>query len=1061
MKLFKVLLLALFSFGIVFASNSARQEKLKEAQEARRSASLSPSSALVTPSSDWIPINIGLSGLTMLTIDYKSNGVIWASGWVSSQDYTFYSSNHGATWSTKPMPPTTNLGYTNLSAANDSVAIIANYDGVIFRTENRGAKWDTVYRYSTPDTGFFDGTKFIDGTTGYALGDADWWGMHLVKTTDAGKTWTRITSLPAEVKGPVKTYSPAGLGKLIDGFGSNVWAVYYIATSANRVGVPIIRSTDGGATWTNYVNKLNDAVGNVNYYFRSITFKDANNGWGIGRRVTSATYSNPLYKTTDGGATWSDTLQIETGIGLAVNKVQNIHPIGGFTTLLAVGMKSSNASSWLSTDGGTTFTYLKTPFAGEFRAGGGYDATHMFAGGGPGLFKFGGAVAVTFWANTSGVPDTLKLNSFVQLRGGTAQLTWDNNSAKMANAGGDYWKATVLFPPGTAVPYKFFSNAKSSITGSDNGWEADLTTGSHNRELTVGNNDTALAVQYVNGFKSPAGQWEGPFISKPDSFYTCYIRVNVQSYADFNPALHVLGVRGSFAASGWGTTIPGKVEGQHANPGQGNYNGANFYNLAVRWPKTLVDTATNAEAKTMRWKWVVHSVGHPLNEDWSLMVYNPNFQQEFVMPKKDTTIYWVWFDNKPYVPPSGKDTVTFVFMTDLSKAIQTNSIKPGDSVSIRYGYNGSAAAVTTKLLKKKGLTGNFYVDTSTVIGVKVDTSKLGFFYQYYLTKNNVEYREVYYDFFWTGDPTLAEKRKAKVIGKNMTIFVFDTAKGIASANRQPYWQNTTKLARNVRVTFTCNLRPAYYHLLNGDSLFDVQSASRDLGFPDRDSVYGWGVWMNGPAVGGWNNPTGNDWGVGLRTNLKKKMWDDGPTGGHGDAVAGDHIYTLKVQFYKDSINNTIGQVFKFGLNAGDNEGGKGGYGNNHVENINDADTIATIASQFGSINPKWFRAWNYDLQQPTSVSRVEGVPLTYSLDQNYPNPFNPATTINYSIPVNGRVTLRIFNVLGQEVTTLLNSDQAAGKYQVTFDASRYSSGVYFYRIEAGTFSAVKKMMLLK
>jgi TctA family transporter len=95
------------------------------------------------------------------------------------------------------------------------------------------------------------------------------------------------------------------------------------------------------------------------------------------------------------------------------------------------------------------------------------------------------------------------------------------------------------------------------------------------------------------------------------------------------------------------------------------------------------------------------------------------------------------------------------------------------------------------------------------------------------------------------------------------------------------------------------------------------------------------------------------------------------------------------------------------------------------------------------------------------VQKIDGVPLTYGLDQNYPNPFNPSTTINYSIPVSGRVTLRIFNVLGQEVGTLLNSDQNAGKYQLTFDASRYSSGVYFYRIEAGTFSAVKKMMLLK
>jgi hypothetical protein len=168
-------------------------------------------------------------------------------------------------------------------------------------------------------------------------------------------------------------------------------------------------------------------------------------------------------------------------------------------------------------------------------------------------------------------------------------------------------------------------------------------------------------------------------------------------------------------------------------------------------------------------------------------------------------------------------------------------------------------------------------------------------------------------------------------------------------------------------------------------------------------------------------------------------------------------------FYKDSINNTIGQVFKFGLYGGDNEGGQGGYGNNHVENINDADTIYTVASQYGSINPKYFRAWDYGNNRPaTGVSRIATTsPLTYALDQNYPNPFNPSTTINYSIPNASKVTLSVFNVLGQEVAQLVNESQIAGRYQVSFDASRFSTGVYFYRVEAGSFSAVKKMLLVK
>lgn len=92
----------------------------------------------------------------------------------------------------------------------------------------------------------------------------------------------------------------------------------------------------------------------------------------------------------------------------------------------------------------------------------------------------------------------------------------------------------------------------------------------------------------------------------------------------------------------------------------------------------------------------------------------------------------------------------------------------------------------------------------------------------------------------------------------------------------------------------------------------------------------------------------------------------------------------------------------------------------------------------------------------------EGViPEAFSLDQNYPNPFNPTTTIVYSLPISSPVTLKVYNVLGQEVESLVNAVQAPGTYRVTFDASSLSTGVYFYRIEAGNFARVRKLLLLK
>ena len=84
-----------------------------------------------------------------------------------------------------------------------------------------------------------------------------------------------------------------------------------------------------------------------------------------------------------------------------------------------------------------------------------------------------------------------------------------------------------------------------------------------------------------------------------------------------------------------------------------------------------------------------------------------------------------------------------------------------------------------------------------------------------------------------------------------------------------------------------------------------------------------------------------------------------------------------------------------------------------------------------------------------------------SVEQNYPNPFNPATTINYTIESAGKVELRVYDILGREVMTLVNEIQDAGSHSVLFNAANLSSGVYFYRINSGSFSIVKKMLLVK
>jgi hypothetical protein len=89
------------------------------------------------------------------------------------------------------------------------------------------------------------------------------------------------------------------------------------------------------------------------------------------------------------------------------------------------------------------------------------------------------------------------------------------------------------------------------------------------------------------------------------------------------------------------------------------------------------------------------------------------------------------------------------------------------------------------------------------------------------------------------------------------------------------------------------------------------------------------------------------------------------------------------------------------------------------------------------------------------------LPTSYMLEQNFPNPFNPSTIIKYSVPKEGHVSLTVYDITGKEITQLVDSERQAGNYEVIWSAEKMSSGIYFYRIQAGGFVQTNKMILLK
>jgi hypothetical protein len=107
------------------------------------------------------------------------------------------------------------------------------------------------------------------------------------------------------------------------------------------------------------------------------------------------------------------------------------------------------------------------------------------------------------------------------------------------------------------------------------------------------------------------------------------------------------------------------------------------------------------------------------------------------------------------------------------------------------------------------------------------------------------------------------------------------------------------------------------------------------------------------------------------------------------------------------------------------------------------------------------RAMTFNISIATGIRDLNQMPTQFGLDQNYPNPFNPTTTISYGVPQQSMVTLKVYDILGNEVATLVNGVQPAGNHVVSFDASKLTSGVYIYRMQAGSFTQTKKMILMK
>lgn len=640
----------------------------------------------------------------------------------------------------------------------------------------------------------------------------------------------------------------------------------------------------------------------------------------------------------------------------------------------------------------------------------------------------------------------------------------------------DQWYTAIVLDKGLSYDYKFgghIANLDGTVSGY---WENDLPGANYkgnNRNLTIsadGNSSTASGAFFhehesggddhivLDHFLGRGTDNDAPpYTDNPDSV-DVYFVVNMSNNLDFDPKTQKVYMAGDLESE-----VTGGNDWSHGivmtdiGDGYWSYHwrgaAASDTPLTLNYKFTLGDwSGTHEDGLT----------GEGISGGNRQIV----IEEDMISDEGDVTVPWVWYNNNAPSPFTASSKVpSLTFRTNVGQAIANNGWKDGDLLLVKWGYGRTADKVYVDTLIA-GVGGDYQKTIAPTDSLPVDAA-LGMFYQYYRSSGGSESRETFFNFDTTwADVSLQERRWTTIVaGAASTVTDYLPSK--TSGRRLPIFRNSNKLdasaadSDSLLVTWTADLRPIYYQLLSfgsddADSLTGIQGA-RTLYYSDRDSIFDWGVWMNGPAIGGWN--ARGAWGAGLRADSLAKMHDDGT---HGDATAGDSIYTVQFKYQKNSTD--VGMEFKFGVNAEDNESG---FGLNHIENI-DVNS-PTVASQFGSINPNRYNAWNFDTGRPglLSVEELAGIPDEFKLSNNYPNPFNPTTSIEFNIPIASQVTLTIYNITGQEIAKIHNDFAEVGKYKATWNGMdnngiKAPSGVYFYELRAENhFQKVKKMTLLK
>jgi len=276
-----------------------------------------------------------------------------------------------------------------------------------------------------------------------------------------------------------------------------------------------------------------------------------------------------------------------------------------------------------------------------------------------------------------------------------------------------------------------------------------------------------------------------------------------------------------------------------------------------------------------------------------------------------------------------------------------------------------------------------------------------------------------------------------------------------------------------------NLAPQYWTITAGDGLADA-NYNLELtgdGIPNVSNLNYIAVIKRHDSSSPWTW-SNNNYAVSTGTTVNPVLYYNGGTSFSDFGVGGniDNLLPVELESFTSVLNgNNItlnwstsseenNSGFDIERKAGDSQwikiGDAQGHGNSNVTNAYSYSDRNLNSEKYNYRLKQIDFNGNYKYYELANEV-VIGTPKKFTLLQNYPNPFNPSTTINFELPISNFVSLKVYDMMGKEVASLVNENKAAGFYSVKFDASKLSSGIYFYKIQAGDFSATKKLMLVK